>query len=606
MSTIRLFTFSILLSLCYSISLEAQSDRRLRKLREERMESWPPEVRYSSISLGNALQRVFKKHYEFCGFPTTSKKRDFTPPTLERFLGRRTLRTRVEQANLSGGNLLNYVFRGEELDVPLDVISYQSDRLIDLQQQQVNFMPQPREGFDAFVMTKNCSGYLKACLDAGIQPPYTAFGTALSTDERRESSVLALAGSFVSPLAEVLSARDSRTTELMSQLWLFYQANPQYAGRAYYLREFEGVLVKHLSNAEAIYESEKEFGVNVNLPFSARLNATVGRQRSSSETFSGTDWETIVYADFSGPYQRESMYAPLPTPDEIIDYFAALRPTFANAKDFPLLTEGAEHRHYLSLVGIPAELARLPWRIQELSSGVYEQMPRIDNRFFAEGDGQFGLEITVAGRPDAALFSGRLEERSGSVNLHYVLESGQNWQGRPLRMTIDQELATSLAPTVSLIRSDFDLSKRDNRQFACQWEIELAVEDGDNPIAADEEVWIANTLVRNSNAELAVELVESWFNERRGTLLLTFSTRKSWPLDQINDRQMNNFNLSAELQLPTERGNSRAIRPIKAIIAMPTVGPRPAPPTPKAVPPTVVNPPAQLPLLPPSSGGQGG
>ncbi|MEM9837186.1 MAG: hypothetical protein AAF828_11825 [Bacteroidota bacterium] len=59
----------------------------------------------------------------------------------------------------------------------------------------------------------------------------------------------------------------------MAKLWLFYQQYPDYVGKAYYLREFEGILVKHLSSAEAVSKSERTFGVNVNLPFTHHCEA---------------------------------------------------------------------------------------------------------------------------------------------------------------------------------------------------------------------------------------------------------------------------------------------------------------------------------------------
>lgn len=557
--------------------IEAQHQPRSRKeLKEQQelLEEWPPKRGFSRVSLGYALQGVFKKHYEFCGFPEADGARDYTPPTLARFLGKRDLRTRVEQANLSGGNLLNYIFTTDELYVPLDVVKYQSDRLLNASQSAASLMPQPREGFDSFVLTKNCSGYLKACLDAGIKPPYAAFSTALSTDGRRESSVLALAGSFVSPLSEILAARDSRTTELMSRLWIFYQTHPEFIGKAYYLREFEGILVKHLSSAEEISKSERALGVNVSLPFSATLNASLDVGRTNTTSFVGTDWETIVYADFAGPYQRQNLYAAFPSPAQIAEYFANLRPTFSNAKDFPLLTEGAEHRHFLSLSGVPAELARQPWRIVELTQQVYQEMPRSENRFVVEPDGRFGLQFTVSGLPDARLFRGLPQERPGSVGLHYALEMDGYCGGEKLRIYIDQELATSLQPSLKVIRADFDLSKRDNRLFACQWEVEVALEDSENPIAFDQETLVSNLSVRNADQPLSVALVSSRFDYRRHVLYLVFATTQSWQLDQINDRNMINFNLSGDLHLPTQRGTERAVRPLKAIIAMPEIGRR--------------------------------
>lgn len=569
MRSSRSFVLLFILLFIASTAVEAQRNRRGKSSSDE--PSWPPERRYASISLGSALQRVFQKHYNFCGFPAAEGSRDYTPPTIEGFLGRRTLRTRVEQANLSGGNLLNYIFSEVEIDAPLDAVRYQTDRSISLREQATVFLPQPREGFDAFVMTKNCGGYLKACLDAGINPPYSAFSTALNTDERRESSVLTLAGSFESPLSEIIAARDSRTTELMSRLWLFYQQHPEYVGKAYYLREFEGVLVKHLSNAEAVFQSERELGVNVNLPFSARIKSTLTQGKTASQNFQGTDWETIVYADFEGPYQRRNMYTPLPGPADISDYFASLQLTFNNASDFPLLTEGAEHRHYLTLVGMPAELARMPWLIKEISEGSYAETPRIDHHFFEEANGQSGLKITVSGQPAPQLFSGRPEDRSGSVPLRYTIALDQELFGQQLILRIDKELGTSSSPIVHLLRANFDLTKRDSRDFAFLWEVELALEDRDNPVDYGKEALVSNIVVRNSNTTLAVELLKSQFDARRHSLLLTFASRDAWPLARIDDQQMDNYNLSADVHLPIQRGTGRTIRPVKAVIAVPKI-----------------------------------
>ncbi|MEL6357999.1 MAG: hypothetical protein AAFQ37_13820, partial [Bacteroidota bacterium] len=374
---------------------------------------------------------------------------------------------------------------------------------------------------------------------------------------------------------EILAARDSRTSELLARLWLFYQQYPAYIGNAYYLREFEGVMIRHLTDAETIFQTEQKLGVNVNLPFgAANFNSEIHRGRGGELSFEGTDWETIIYADFAGPYQRGGLYAPLPNPDEIADYFAALRPTFSKNKDFPLLTEGAEHKHYLSVAGIPRELARLPWKMVDLRPGVYASIPRIDYRYYEEKSDRFGLQLTVSGQPTTDLFAGAMEERLGSAPLQYSIVSEGSCGGQFLRLYIDEELATSLAPIVSVVRSEFDLTKRDNRQFACQWTVELEIKDDENPIAYEQEIFAANLIARNSDREIDVELVTSSYNTRNHTLLLTFATRDTWPLDEIDDRHMADFNLSTDLHLPTSRGWERAIRPIKVIIAMPRVGPR--------------------------------
>ncbi len=310
--TTPLYLLLALLICCVGLpqDLDGQRSRIKRKLRKQRLEDWPPEQSYRRASLGYSLQYVFEKHFQFCGFKAESDRRDFVPADISKFLGRRDLRTKVEMADISGGGLFNYVFGDLELGTPLNAIRYQSTNLLTLDGLPAQFTLNPDERFDAFVLTKNCSGYLKAALDAGIEPPYSAFRTALSTDERRESSVIAVSGSFVNPLREILAANDNRTTELMLRLWQFYRENPNYAGYAYYLKEFEGIMIKHLTTAENISQVEAEIGININGPLGAHLKAGLSTGRSRSGSFSGTDWETIVCMPPPPPLPISSSISP--------------------------------------------------------------------------------------------------------------------------------------------------------------------------------------------------------------------------------------------------------------------------------------------------------
>ena len=210
------------------------------------------------------------------------------------------------------------------------------------------------------MLTKNCGGYLKSALDAGLKPPYAAFAAALDTDAKRSSSVLALAGSFQSPLVEELGAGDERTTALLARLWQFYLDHPEFRQEAYYLRQFEGVLIKHLTDAEEVMAAEQSVGINVNLPLSASINSSLSHRRENQNSFSASDWETIVYTDFTGPYTREAMFAALPGPEQIAAYFAGLPAVSATAVP---LREAATHRHSVE-IGLPDALANAGWTIR--------------------------------------------------------------------------------------------------------------------------------------------------------------------------------------------------------------------------------------------------
>ena len=368
----RLLLLIPLILVCAGSQLMSQRlDRARQKIRQERQAAWPPERVYSRVSLGRALQGVFEKHYQYCGFAETNGQRDFLPADIAQFLGNRALRTKVELADLSGGSLLQYIFLGEETTKPLNGLKFRPEYRLQIPGVATPFLLAPEEHFDSYVLTENCSGYLKAALDAGVEPPYAAFHAALNTDDRKESTVLAVSGTFRSPIAATLEAKDVHTTQLLLDLWQFYQHYPSYIGQAYYLRSFSGVMIKHTASAEEVRQIENELGSNINGPFSIDLDVHAEWGRQSKMSFQGTNWETIVYADFSDEYQRSDWYAALPSPQEIAAYFAQLRPTFERHADFPLLTEGAEHRHYLRVEGIPAGLTRAGWTIEELLPGVY-------------------------------------------------------------------------------------------------------------------------------------------------------------------------------------------------------------------------------------------
>lgn len=584
-------------------TLEAQRSARRakRQLREMREAEWPPPRVYNRVSLGHALQRVFERHFNFCGFVAEGGNRDYLPPDITRFLGKRDLRTRVEMADISGGSLLNYVFTEREMETPLHAIHYQPTNTIPLEVTGSQFMLDPSEHFDAFLLTKNCSGYLKASLDAGIEPPYTAFKTALETDDRRESTVVAISGSFVSPVKSILEARDNRTTELMMRLWQYYQQHPEYIGHAYYLREFEGVMIKHLATAEEVHRLESEVGLNVNGPFASHLKAGLKVGSGGSSSFSGSDWETIVFADFEGPYQRDRLFSPLPGPEEISRYFGGIRPIFQKQKDFPLLTEGAEYRHYLIVEGVPAEICRQPWVIDEVQGGVYEDYPSLGAEPFAEANGSYGCRFVVTGRPDRELFKGPLNERPGNVRLAYRIRSQYSINRNYLQFGISEELATSAHPVLRIADGSFDLSKQQDRRFAFQWSSVLEVEDDENPLEYGVLPDISNLLVRRSGENIDVQIARVETDPRRREITIVLETRQTWPLDQIDDLNMVNYNLSMDVNLKTRRSPVRTTRPVKGIISFPSIRP-PAPvitePAPQAIP--------KAPLPPTENGGSGG
>ena len=539
--------------------LPASGEAQRRKKRDE--EAWPPERGYSRIFLGGALQDVFARHYDFCGFTKVDGARDYTPPTIEKFLGSRTLRTRVEKADINGGGLLSYVFTYRETTAGLDDIRFSPGNLLYSAEEGLQLLPEPREGFDAFVLTKNCGGYLKAALDVGLKPPYAAFAAALDKDAKRNSSVLAVAGSFESPLSEILGANDDRTTDLMARLWQYYQQHPELNGIAFYLKQFDGMVVKHLTDSKEVMAAEQSVGLNVALPFTAKLNSSISHRRENENSFSATDWETIVYADFAGPYTRESMYQRLPDPDEIADYFASLGTV---ADRLAPLREAAAHRHTVEVPGIPPSLAGAGWQLQNVAEGVYQQPPSLT----VEANNS-GLNFSLTGYTAPELFADG-EVASVPVSYELVLPA-QHGGVSELRIPVRQRIATSAHPLVDLVGTRFELHRRNTGRYSFQWHLTLNVEDQENPLDAAGRFTAQRLVIGSRSDTLDAHVVQAEYDERRAVLNLTLESERSWPLKMIDDRNMRTFPVEAELSLPVKDGYSVCRRPLLARLAVPRI-----------------------------------
>ena len=555
-----------------SLAAQSVSDRASEKLEKARTESWPPERVHGRSSLGYALQQVFRRHVEFCGFKAAEGSRDFVPPDVVRFLGRRNLRTPVESADISGGGLLNYVFHETERNLPFSSVRFSPTKVLRLPGMPQPFVVQPDEHFDTFILTKTCGGYLKSALDAGFEPPYLAFKSALDTDARRESSVMALSGSFVSPLQVAFSRGDRHTSEFYMKLWQFYRDFPEYIGKAYFLREFQGVVIKHIATAEENARIESEISFNLNGPLPARLKGMFGAGASREGNFSGTDWQTILFADFDASYRREALFAPLPTPAEIRQYFESIRPVAYLGDGLASLVEGVPFRHVVELPGVPQEMSAGFWEIEQMASGCFEQMPVLDAGYFSKGD-QYGCRFMLLGKPAPSQFLIHQGARVGMARLIYTLRSKQPIGGEYIRIRIDAEAPTSIHPLAAMGRGEFNIGKKENKHFSLQWQFEIQVEDGDNPVDFSVVPLVDAIDLRDADGSIAMRIAEVQADPVRKQFKVTIETEQTWPLDRIDDQNLRAYNLCMDIHLKSRRSESFAVRNVQGAIFLPGIRP---------------------------------
>ncbi len=574
--SITLFISVILLILLFSIvGFSQRIDRAAEKLENYRRENWPPVRAHSRVSLGYALQQKFKLHAQYCGFDVPSGRRDYVPSDINKFLGSRTLRTKVETANIRGGGLLYYIFHDSDLLQPFDVVQYVPSKVLKIADLTEEFAINPDVNFDTYILTKTCGGYLKSALDAGIEPPYAAFRAALETDSRRESQIMALSGSFVSPLKLVLDANNDQTVEALMKIWKFYMDNPDYVGRAYYLKEFEGVMIRHIASTEENRAIEMEAGINLNGLLPGRLKTQFGAGATTNAAFSGTDWETVIYADYEEKnMRREDLFTPLPSPEYIRHYFENIQPAFQKSRDFPVMTEGITHKHFLTLEGIPENMTQNFWEIESVKPGVYEGYPNLEAVYFEEGNIS-GCRFTISGRPLGDNFRGTEVTRPSRLPLSYTIRSRYPIDGEYLRLYVNEEIQTSAHPVAAIGAGEFDLTKKEDRKFAFQWKFEIDIEDTYNPVDFKDLPYIGNLTVRRSDRNLNVRLAKIDADPQRKRFYITLETYDTYALDKIDDVNMIPYNMSLDVHLNSKISGNTSVRPIKGILYFPSIKPDP-------------------------------
>jgi hypothetical protein len=309
------------------------------------------------------------------------------------------------------------------------------------------------------------------------------------------------------------------------------------------------------------------------------MSSSLSHRRESQNSFSGSDWQTIVYTDFEGPYTREKMYYALPDPDEIADYFANLATIASTSAP---LREAAAHRHTVAVPGLPAALAGAGWQLDNLRGQAYREVPSL-----AVTHTERGLDFTLTGYTASSIFQGLTNTDQVAVSYDLVLPSRGNLPA--LRIPVNQRMGTSAHPLVDLAGSRFELRRRNSGQYAFQWHLTVQVEDRENPLDPNGRFQAEKITVGLPGDTLDARVVSATYDARRTTLTVVLESERSWPLKMIDDRNMRTFPLQTELCLPVKDGYSVCRRPVTARLAVPRIVVAPATP--------------QIPTLSPPSGG---
>jgi hypothetical protein len=105
------------------------------------------------------------------------------------------------------------------------------------------------------------------------------------------------------------------------------------------------------------------------------------------------------------------------------------------------------------------------------------------------------------------------------------------------------------------------------------------VEDTDNPVDFNVAPFIEKLSLRNADAELPVRLADVQSDPGRRRFFITLESVETWPLDRINDNDLQPYNLSLDLHLKSRRADTFAVRPVQGAVYLPGIRPPALPAT---------------------------
>ena len=540
---------------------------------ENKKQNWPSgdttpdgKPKYADGTLGKAMQFKFKEHCDFCGFNITNpNKRDYIPSDISKFIGSKTLDDKVELADYQMGGVLFYIFKGEELNVEFDKISFSDNFILDRNYPN-QFDIKASEFSDYFLMIKSCGGYINAKLDAKIKPPYSSFQAAVQNDLEQSSTIIAIRGKFYSPLKELMDGGNYPSIHSYMKLWKLYLTNSSYKNNAFYLREFEGVMIKRIASSKSLTSLSGSVGLNFNGPMDISIAASVAAGLKTESAFSGRDWQTIILSKFNSLYPRISYFDSLPTVDQILSKLKSINPIYRPG-DIEYFTAGDEHKHYIRIFGIPKEMCEGFWMIEMPNNNVYQNNPVLTPRYYTEADGRFGCEFEIKGTPQNEIVSGN------SIVLNYKIKSISAIDGKSIEFNIEQNIGTSKIPYLKIAGPPFKIKHENlisigSNRYQIRWSVIIDVNDDNRNLVDYARSFVTQKVTANYNGKdfgLTPNIIESDRIKKQITIILTSADQ--FDLDQIDESSEATTTVNMEISIPKRQGS--VIRPVFCELSIP-------------------------------------
>ena len=116
-----------------------------------------------------------------------------------------------------------------------------------------------------------------------------------------------------------------------------------------------------------------------------------------------------------------------------------------------------------------------------------------------------------------------------------------------------------------------ELQGKNNGEYACRGCLTRNVNDAENRLDPPVTLYVTGVIAGYAGAPADLRTVETTFDRFRSTMTVVLETNASWPLDVIDDRNMQTLPLKVEVCMPVKDGYSLCRRPISARLAVPRI-----------------------------------
>ena len=467
---------------------QTRFDKKYKQKQAQLYKSWPKpsEISYDEGELGYELQPYFKKHCKDCGFELKGKlnpKGNYIP---KNFLDSIELKKDVETLPVGGEYALFYLFKKEETEKSLNNFDVRGIQFVN-PNNIPNFDIKPTRGIKNSYISKSCSGYFNSKVDASTKPPVAVVEAAVSaeTDMKRNGTIIAIKGDFMSPLTRLIKLKSQEGIEIHSFLWDYYKEYSDYIDNAYYLNDYQGVIIKRFSEQS----SKLLFQGNANLGFSgvAQISANISAKSEIRNLYRSEDWATLITSDFTTPEKRASHFKQAPTIKEIQNYFLNLNIKGKPSAKDELFAEGKKHIVEFFIPGLLDVMSQDYWELKSYDTAIYSSSspPEVISCEVSNQNGISGCLIKIEGLPNNSVFQEKKLKVSSEFILEGVIEDKLN--NERLLMTCEVDISTNFNPSVFYEKYSRDwkaipADKGNLDEIRLQWQIVLKIDDDNNEV----------------------------------------------------------------------------------------------------------------------------